>query len=502
VTASAIPIAVVLTSFLPGLVIFFLPEDRHRARTVLNLLVAVSKVVLVVALIPPVVGGNDLEWRHELMPGIDLLLRAEPLSLYFVALSAVLWLATTIYAIGYLEDEPHRSRFFGFLGVCVTAATGIALAGNLVTFLLFFELLTLSTYPLVTHRGTREALAGGRTYLAYTLSGGMVLLLGVAWLTSLVGPVEFTAGGVARVAELAAEQPGTARAIFVLLVAGVGVKAALLPLHSWLPKAMIAPAPVSALLHAVAVVKAGVYGIVRVVHHVFGVELADGLGLLTPLAVLAAATIVYGSIRALGEDDLKRRLAWSTVSQLSYITLGAALVGAAATAGGIVHLVHQGLMKITLFFCAGVIAEVLHLHKISELPGVGRRMPLTAAAFTLAAFGMIGLPPVAGFVSKWQLGTGAIEAGAPWVVVVLVVSAALNAAYFLPPVYAMWFQHPAEGAEWQEPERRRRRNLEGPGALVLPTVATGVLALAAGLFAGLPYSPLELAKIIAAGSYP
>ena len=501
-TASAIPVAVVLTSLLPGLVIFFLPEEQRRTRTGLNLLGAVSKVGLIALLIPLVVGGADLEWRHELMPGIDLLLRAEPLSLYFVALSAVLWLATTVYAVGYLEDEPHRSRFFGFLGICVTAATGIALAGNLVTFLLFFELLTLSTYPLVTHRGTRDAMAGGRTYLAYTLSGGMALLLGVAWLTSLVGPVEFTPGGVAQVAELAAEQPGTARAIFAVLIAGVGVKAALVPLHSWPPKAMIAPAPVSALLHAVAVVKAGVYGVIRVVHHVFGVQLADGLGVLAPLAAIAAVTIVYGSLRALSEDDLKRRLAWSTVSQLSYITLGAAVVGVGATAGGVVHLAHQGLMKITLFFCAGVIAEVLHLKKVSELPGVGRRMPLTGAAFTLAAFGMIGLPPMAGFVSKWQLGTGAIEAGSAWVVVVLGVSAALNAAYFLPPVYAMWFQHPDEGAEWHQEERRRRRHLEGPASLVLPTVFTAVLALAAGLLAGLPYSPLELARIIAEGSYP
>jgi formate hydrogenlyase subunit 3/multisubunit Na+/H+ antiporter MnhD subunit len=283
----------------------------------------------------------------------------------------------------------------------VTASTGIALAGNLITFFIFFEFLTLVTYPLVVHRGTEDSLRAGRTYLWYTISGGTVLFLGVVWVNVLVGPVDF--GDTGALAALGSEHRGTRQVIFAILIAGLGVKAALVPLHGWLPVAMVAPAPVSALLHAVAVVKAGAFGIVRVVYDVYGVVFADSLGVLLPLAILASITIIYGSLRALVQDDLKKRLAYSTVSQLSYITLGVATLGTLATTGSLVHLIHQGVMKITLFFCAGAIAETLGLHRVSELNGIGRRMPLTMAAFTVAAYGMIGLPPLAGFVSKWYL---------------------------------------------------------------------------------------------------
>jgi multicomponent Na+:H+ antiporter subunit D len=497
---SYVPVLILMTSFIPGLLIFFLRDEQVRLRTALNIGGALAKVALVVVLVPGVVGGEDLEWRAAFLPGIDLVLRVEPFSLLFLGLSALLWLATTVYAIGYLEGSPNRSRFFGFFSLCVTATVGIALSGNLVTFLLFYEFLTLATFPLVAHRGTPEAVAGARTYLVYTLGGGIVLLAGVAWLTYLVGPVEFTDGGAPELAQLAAEEPGIAQAVFVLLIAGLAVKAALIPVHGWLPRAMVAPAPVSALLHAVAVVKAGVFGIVRVVHHTYGVEVAEALGVLLPLSVLAAATIVFGSALALRQDDLKRRLAYSTVSQVSYVTLGVAVLGVVSTTGGIVHLVHQGLMKITLFFCAGLFAETLGLHRVSQLGGVGRRMPVTAAAFTVGAVGMIGLPPVAGFVSKWQLGLGGIDAGEPWILVVLLTSSLLNAAYFLPVVYALWFGS-SEEAVVEPGLRTTRLRLEAPAALLLPAVSTAVLALLAGLLAGLPYSPLELAREIAERSY-
>ncbi|MCE0487991.1 complex I subunit 5 family protein [Ornithinimicrobium sediminis] len=496
-----VPLVMLLASLTPAVLIFFLREEQVRLRTVLNLGGALAKVGLVIWLVPPVVGGTRLEWRSTLVPGIDLVLRAEPLSLFFAGLSAVLWLVTTVFAIGYFEQAPHRSRFFGFFSLCVTASTGIALSGNWVTFLIFYELLTLATYPLVAHRQTPEALAGARTYLAYTLTGGVVLLLGVAWLTSLVGPVEFTDGGVEEVARLAQEQPVVATLVFGTILTGLAVKAALVPLHGWLPKAMVAPAPVSALLHAVAVVKAGVFGIVRLVHHTYGPEVAQALGVLLPLMLLACVTIVYGSVRALRQDSIKGRLAYSTVSQVAYVTLGVSMVSVLATTGGVVHIVHQGLMKITLFFCAGLFAEVLSLHKVSELPGVGRRMPLTSAAFTVAALGMIGLPPMAGFVSKWQLGLGSIEAGQSWVVVVLVLSSLLNAAYFLPVVYALWLRTPEEGVQWHVEQRRERPAVEAPKALLLPAVVTAVLALAAGLLAAAPYAPLDMARFIAELSY-
>lgn len=498
---SWIPIAILCTSLLPGLVIFGLAEHQGRWRNTLNMAGAITKVALVIALIAPVASGLRLEYRQQLLPGIDLVLITDPMSLLFVGLSTLLWLLTTIYAIGYLKTSANRSRFFGFFSLCVTATVGIALSGNLVTFLIFFEILTLVTYPLVAHRGTPKALRGARTYLAYTITGGIVLLGGVAWMTAVAGPVEFRSRGAHEVAGLAATEPAVAVGIFAVLIAGLAVKAALVPVHGWLPIAMVAPAPVSALLHAVAVVKAGVFGIIRVVHDVFGVQIAADLGVLTPLAVLAGITIVYGSVRALAQDELKARLAYSTVSQVSYITLGATLFAVTATTGGIVHLVHQGLMKVSLFFCAGLFAEVLGLHKVSQLAGVGRRMPVASASFTIAALGMIGIPPVAGFVSKWYLGVGALDAGQPWVLGVLAASTLLNAAYFLPIIYALWFKDPDEGAAWQGADTHQRRGVEAPLPLLLPAVLTAVFALAAGLLAGLAYSPLSMADLIAVRSY-
>ena len=486
-----LPMLVVLSSLLPGLFIFALSEERVGLRTALNVTGAVAKLLLVGWMLWGVAQGHHYESRLALLPDIELVLRADPLALLFVTLSAVLWLLTTVYAIGYLEGSPHRSRFFGFFSLCVTSTVGVALAGNLITFLLFYELLTLSTYPLVVHRGTDEARRAGRTYLFYTIIGGGLFLLGTVWLYTLTGTLEFTPRGF--VSMLGDGHRAALITIFALLIAGLGVKAALVPLHGWLPKAMVAPAPVSALLHAVAVVKAGAFGIVRVVYDVFGVEYAAGLGVTNPLAWLAAITIIYGSLRALNQDDLKRRLAYSTVSQVSYITLGVAIIGPVASIGGIVHLVHQGLMKITLFFCAGNLAETLGIHKISEMNGVGRRMPWTMAAFTIGAFGMIGAPPIAGFVSKWYLGLGALQSGQSWVLVVLALSSLLNAMYFLPILHAAWFR--AAPDSW--PAEHNFGNKETAWALLLPPVVTALMAIGAGLLASLPFSPLEWARIIA-----
>jgi len=492
-----LPVLVVASSLLPGLVIFFLREENHRLRTVLNLLGAILKLVLVGILIWGVFHEHVYESRWTLAPGLDLVLHADTLSVLFVTLSTVLWLVTTIYAIGYLEKAPHRSRFFGFFSLCVSATVGLALAGNLFTFVVFYELLTLATYPLVAHRGTPEAVRGARIYLAYTLGGGMLLLIGTVWLHVLAGPTAFVEGGI--LGSLPTAYHPQLKIIFLLLIVGLGVKAALVPLHGWLPQAMVAPAPVSALLHAVAVVKAGAFGIVRVVYDVYGVNFTDQLGLLTGLGIAAAITIVYGSVKALFQDNLKKRLAYSTVSQVSYIALGTAILGPIGSIGGIVHLVHQGIMKITLFFTAGNYAETLGIHKVSEMNGVGRRMPATTLAFSVAALGMIGVPPVAGFVSKWYLGLGALEAGmASWVMPVLITSSLLNAAYFLPVLYRAWFREP--GPAWPA-EHIPAARFETSAALLWPPVITATLALAAGLFAAAPYSPLEWATLIAHREY-
>jgi len=320
----------------------------------------------------------------------------------------------------------------------VSATIGLAFAANLVTFFVFYELLTLATYPLVVHNRNAQARSGGRRYLVYTLIAGQALLLAIVWTLSLVPGGEFRPGGL-----LPSDLPtGTAIALFVLFIGGVGVKAGLMPLHAWLPAAMVAPTPVSALLHAVAVVKAGAFGCLRVVGFVFGPDLVREIGMDTLLATLAGATILFASLRALGETHLKRRLAYSTIGQLSYIVLGAALGSAAALAGAMFHIAAHGFMKITLFFCAGAIYTESHRDDVTQLSGIGRQLPWTMGAFAVAAAGLAGTPLLPGFIAKWNLGLGAVAAGQPLFIGVLIVSGLLNLAYFFPIVYDAFFGAP------------------------------------------------------------
>ncbi len=490
-----IPLAVVLVSALAGLGIFWAGEQRQWLRTALNLAAALAKLALVALMGLLVLGGQVPEFRVALLPGLDFVLRADALSMLFATLSAVLWLVTTVYAVAYLERGSDRARFFGFFSLCVTATMGVAMAGNLLTFFIFYELLTLTTWPLVVHHGTRAAFAGARSYLIHTLGAGALFLAGIVWLYALTGPQDFIAGGT--IAELGLNQDWQLKFIFLLLVIGMGVKAALFPLHSWLPKAMVAPAPVSSLLHAVAVVKAGAFGLIRLVEDIYGPVLVAELGLHIPLAIAAAFTILYGSVLALYQTDIKKRLAYSTVSQVSYITLGIAVGGPLATLGGVVHLVHQGLMKITLFFCAGIYANLLGVKKIDQLDGIGRRMPWTSLCFSIGALGMIGLPPVAGFISKWYLGTGAVAAGMHWVLPVLIASTLLNAAYFLPVLKRIWLHEPA--GPW--PKEAAAGRLEVFGMIGSALIAAA-MALGVGVFAGHPLSPLNWARGIVSGYFP
>jgi multicomponent Na+:H+ antiporter subunit D len=492
---SLLPGMIVLGPFLAGLAIMATPEHKAALRRTFNIAGALITLSLIGLLLTSVNSGLDFETRLPLLPNINLVLRGDSLSLLFVSLSGFLWLFTTIYAIGYFKNTPNLSRFFAFFSLCVGATIGLALAGNLITFLIFYELLTLTTYPLIAHKGNAASIKAAKTYLVYTMIGGALLLVGTVWLTVIAGPLAFTTSGV--LVDMPSLDTTHLQIIFVLLIAGLGVKAALFPLHGWLPVSMAAPAPVSSLLHAVAVVKAGAFGIVRVVYDIYGVEFARDLGLTIFLAALAGFTVVYGSIRALSQDDLKKRLAYSTVSQVSYIALGTAIAGPIATIGGLVHLVHQGLMKITLFFCAGNIAETLGVHKISQMNGLGKRMPLTMGAFTVAAFGMIGIPPIAGFVSKWYLGVGAMEAQANWVLGVLAISSILNAAYFLPIINAVWFKE--QNSPW--PKEQPRLKLETHWMLLLPPLVTAFCALLAGLLASLSVSPLSWSTLIATQEY-
>jgi multicomponent Na+:H+ antiporter subunit D len=450
-------------------------SGRHPAlRETWSLAAAVLQTGIVAAMLPRVLAGDVLvtaPW--PLVAGVPLLLRADPLGLLFALLASALWIVTTVYSIGYTRtlQEHAQTRYFAAFALSLLATVGVALAGNLLTFFAFFELLTVVTYPLVIHRESPEAMRAGRLYLGYTLGGGTALLGAVAWTMALAGHGEFRAGGIL---DGAPASGATLWALFLLFLVGCGVKAAVMPLHVWLPVAMIAPTPVSALLHAVAVVKAGVFGMVRMTGFVFGPGLLADLGAATLLTWLALLTVVLGSLVALAQDNLKRLLAFSTVSQLSYVVLGAALGTPTALAGGVLHIVSHALLKITLFFCAGALYVTAHLERVSQLGGIGRRMPLTMGAFTVAAFMLAGLPPGPAFVSKWRLLTGAVESGAWAAAGALLASTLLSVAYFTPIVVRAF-----------GPALSGQGHAGGHGEAPLTVLVPLLLTAAAGLVLGL-----------------
>lgn len=476
-------LAAVAAPWVAAAIIFAMGEERHRARTVVGLAAALTASVAAIGVAVQAAAG-DLATIGVPLLGTSFALAVDRLGALFAVVAAVLWLVTTVYATGYMSHGSDKARFFGFFSVCVGSAIGIALSANLLTLFVFYEALTLATYPLVVHSGNAAAMKGGRTYLAYALTGGTALALGVIWLYSLGGGGDFASGPMSQA--VVAAHPAQLTIIFALLMAGFGVKAALFPGHGWLPAAMVAPAPVSALLHAVAVVKAGVFGIARVVLDVYGFETGEALGVLGPLAALAAFTILFASVRALAQDDIKKRLAYSTIGQLSYIVLGLALGTPVAAAAAVAHLAHHAVLKITMFFTAGVLAEELHIKRVSQMDGVGRRMPLTMIAFTVAALGITGVPPIAGFVTKWGLGNGALDGVGVWPLAVLAASTLLNAAYFMPMLGRAWFGRP--NAEWGA-----HSGFEGDGRMVVPLALTAVAGLIFGPLAGLPWSPASWA---------
>ena len=413
-----------------GAALIALLHRRPNMRETATVATAAGLLATIAALVPNVYeGGRTSLDLFEILPGLQIGFRAEPLGIAFAAVASALWVVTSIYSIGYMRanQEQHQTRYYVCFAVALGATMAIALAADLLTLFVFYELLTLSTYPLVTHAGTREAQLGGRTYLGILLGTSISLLLLaiiVTWWTA--GTVSFAAGGV-----FGNPPPSVVGVLLILFLFGIG-KAALMPFHRWLPAAMVAPAPVSALLHAVAVVKAGVFTVLKVCVYVFGPELLGNLWADRWLLWVAAATIVIASIVALREDDLKRRLAYSTISQLAYIVIGALLATRASITGASMHIATHAVGKITLFFCAGAIYTAAHLTKVSELRGLARRMPITMGVFVIASLSIIGLPPMAGLWSKWYLASGTIEAGEYGLLAVLLVGSLLSAGYLLP----------------------------------------------------------------------
>ncbi|MFC4989443.1 complex I subunit 5 family protein [Saliphagus infecundisoli] len=427
---------------LPAMAVLLVLASRGRPnlREGWTFLAAIATFLTVASMVPGAL--SETVYVTDLgtyATGLEFALRADPLGVLFGTLAGFLWIVTSSYSVGYMRglNEHDQTRYFAAFAASIATAMGVAFAANLLTLFVFYELLSVATYPLVAHDESEEAIWAGRKYLIYTFGGGVAILAGTLIVLSLSGTTAFTPGGIAG---LATSDPTLARVAFALLVAGFGVKAALMPFHSWLPDAMVAPTPVSALLHAVAVVKSGVFAIARVVLDVFGPEAVADLGVGIPLAAVAAVTLLVASVIALRQDHLKRRLAYSTVSQLSYIVLGLGLFHEYALVGALLHIPAHAFMKITLFFCAGAVHVETHTDYISEMGGIGRRMPLTMGAFTVAAAGMAGMPLLAGFVSKWFLVVGSVSIDAYAFAAVLLLSGILNIGYYWPVVSQAFFE--------------------------------------------------------------
>lgn len=485
---SIIPLLAVLVS-LAAVPLIILSRKLPNLRETWTIAAAFIKFGLVLSLLPNALLNKVAQMNIlEIFPGVNLALRVDQFGIFFALIASGLWIFTSFYSIGYMRGEKShkQTRYFSSFAVCLSATIGIAFSANLLTFIVFYEILTIATYPLVIHEENEEAIKAGRKYLVYTLTAGLFLIAASAWTYQITGTLDFKAGGLFSDGML---NPQTAVVLFFLFLGGVGVKAGIMPLHSWLPTAMAAPTPVSALLHAVAVVKSGVFAVIRVVGFVFGPAIMAKFGLNNILLTFAGVTIIVASLIALRQDNLKRRLAYSTVGHLSYIVLGAALLTPAGFTGGMMHIAFHATMKITLFFVAGAIAVNLHRKNISQLNGIGKVMPWTMGAFTVGAIGLAGIPPVNGFVSKWYLGMGAIESGNLIPLVILVISGLLNAAYFFPIVYIAFFK---------EGDKKLEGKGEAPLIMVIPIVICAVLSLLFGIYPDLFFKFFKLASSISA----
>jgi multicomponent Na+:H+ antiporter subunit D len=477
VSPEVLVLLAVATPFVGALIIPLFHRMPNPRETV-TLVTAVLLCLIVFSLLGTVLdGGRPEALVIKVALGLEVAFKVEPLGMLFALVASSLWIVNSIYSIGYMRanDEPRQTGFYVCFAIALGSTIGLAFAKNLFTLFLCYEALTISTYPLVAHKANDEAMRAGRLYLLLLLGTSLVLFLPAIMVTwALAGTLDFAPGGI-----LAGKAGApTIAALLALYVFGIG-KAAVMPLHFWLPAAMVAPTPVSALLHAVAVVKAGVFTVVKVAVYVFGIDTLSALGQSTWLTLVAGATVITASIVALRQDNLKRRLAYSTVSQLSYIVLGVAILTPISVVGAAMHLAAHAVSKITLFFAAGSLYTSAHLTEISQLDGVGRRMPWTMGAFAVGALAMIGVPPTAGFLGKWFLLTGAAQA-ANWIAVgVIVLSTILNAGYYLPIVYRAFFRALPESSHHVH---------EAPWPIVVALTATAVGTIVLFFTPGIPYT--------------
>ena len=440
-----------------------------NAREAATLLTAGALAWAVWSLLPRLMRGERPTLQlTEFAPGIGIAFEVEPLGMLFAALASGLWIVNSVYSIGYMRgnEERHQTRFYIFFAIALAATIGIAFAANLFTLFMFYEMLTLSTYPLVAHKGDAGTVRAARVYLGVLLATSIGLFLpAIIWTYAVAGSGTFSVGGILD-GKMAGPSVGLLLGLYVF---GVG-KAAVMPMHRWLPAAMVAPTPVSALLHAVAVVKAGVFTITKVIVYIFGIDFLFAEPTSGWLIYVTAFTIIAASVVALRQQNLKRLLAYSTISQLSYVVMATAILKPLAEVGAAVHIVAHAFGKITLFFAAGAIYTAAGKTEIHQLRGIARRMPFTMAAFTIGALSMIGVPPTGGFVSKWYILAGAFQADNYLAIAVIIASTALNAAYFLPIIYMAWFQ--------QEATPPAGPHGEAPLASVLALLLTAALTLA------------------------
>jgi multicomponent Na+:H+ antiporter subunit D len=479
VTFSVIPVLAVLAPAVGAVLIALTGERRANLREAWSVAAGVAMFALVASMIPEVLSGRSPECvLFRILPGVEVAFRVDALGLLFAVGASLLWILTSFYSIGYMRslNEHAQTRYFACFALALSATMGVALSANLFTLFLFYEALTFVTYPLVGHKQTDEAKAGARKYIIYLLGAAKVFLVAAIILTySIAGTLDFQSGGIFTPAEVA-KQPVVLLTVFALFLFGFA-KNALMPLHSWLPAAMVAPTPVSALLHAVAVVKTGVFSTIRVFLFVFGTGAMRELGADRLALTAAAVTIIVASLLALAQDNLKARLAFSTVSQLSYIILGAALLNSTGVTGGVAHITNHAVSKITLFFCAGSIYVSTHKTEISQMSGLARRMPWTMAAFVLSSLSVVGIPLTSGFVSKWYLALGSVDEGNFVLLSVLLVSSLLAAAYLGQIVYKAYFEI--------EKQPALHENVREVPWMVAPLTISAAASLMLGVFPGL-----------------
>ena len=474
-----------------GAALYFLRGPLMRWLHVFSLAVVVLNAALAWALV--LLCREDSFEIFRLTDNIALELHFDGLGRFFAGLVATLWPLTTLYAIGYMRHEHHRILFFSFFLMSFGVTLGIAMSGNLITLYCFYELLTLSTVALVIHPMTREAIRAAQIYVIYSIGGAAFAFIGIMFLYANGVSMDFILGG--NLDKLMIEQKNLYLFIYVITFMGLGVKAAVFPLHAWLPTASVAPTPVTALLHAVAVVKAGAFAIIRLTYYCYGAIFLRGTWAQAVVICVAALTILFGSVKALRQTHWKRRLAYSTVSNLSYIVFGATLMTGAGMAAALTHMLFHAVIKILAFFCAGCVLRSCGRVYVTELDGLGRRMPVTFATFAVSAMALTGIPPLSGFVSKFNLLTAASQTNNPFAyagMVVLLISALLTAIYMLSTMIRSFF--PPRGADLAENEQVH----EVEPVMWVPMVLLAASIVLLGLFAG-PF--VSLAGDIAAGRF-